>query len=179
MDGPPGLTLGLETRGNENMGEKPVKRSDDIVTKKMFIRVLIHAVYICSVLIAQYKLDFIGVGKEGMKTVIFSTFILFQLFNAFNARELGSVSVFKNIKSNKPMLLVFGITFLLQVLLSQYLGGFFGTVALPISVWFKMILTASSIVLISEIYKFIKRIINSQTKKENSIKGLIKNNNNA
>ncbi len=180
MDGPPGLTLGLEMRGNENMSEKPVKRSDDIVTKQMLIRVLIHAVYICSVLILQYKFDFIGASKEGMKTVIFSTFILFQLFNAFNARELGSVSVFKNLKSNKPMLLVFGITFLLQVVLSQYLGAFFGTVALPISVWIKMILTASSIVLISEIYKFIKRIFNSQIKKGKiHQKGLIKNKNNA
>ncbi len=180
MDGPPGLTLGLEVRGNEQMREKPVKRSDDIVTKKMLIRVLIHAVYICSILISQYKFDFIGAGKEGMKTVIFSTFILFQLFNAFNARELGSVSVFKNLKSNKPMLLVFGITFLLQVVLSQYLGGFFGTVALSFEVWLKMILTASSIVLISEIYKLIKRILNSQTKKAKILqKGLIKNKNNA
>jgi Ca2+-transporting ATPase len=161
------------------MEKFPVRRSDNLVTINMFAKIILHAIFISAVLILQCKTDFLRVGEYEMNTVIFSLFILFQLFNAFNARELGSVSVFKNIKSNKPMLLVFGITFLLQVLLSQYLGAFFGTVALPISVWIKMILIASSIVLISEICKLVKRIINSQTKKENSIKGLIKKNNNA
>ena len=175
MDGPPALTLGLENHGDTFMEDKPVKRSDDIITKKMLFRVLLHAVYVCAVLILQLKLDFIGCGTKGMKTVIFSTFILFQLFNAFNARELGSVSVFSALKSNKPMLIVFGITFLLQVVLSQFLGGFFGTVALPIITWVKMIVTAFSIVLLSEIYKFIKRVYN--LKKHRKL--LIKNKNNA
>ena len=111
-----------------------------------------------------------------MKTVIFSTFILFQLFNAFNARELGSVSVFSGLKSNKPMILVFSITFLLQVIFSQFFGGFFGTVSLPLIIWIKMVITSFSIILLSEIYKFIKRIYNFQ---KNTQKGLIKNKNNA
>ncbi len=176
MDGPPALTLGLENHGYAFMEDKPIKRSDDLVTKPMLFRVLLHAFYICAILILQYKYDFIGCGKDGMKTVIFSMFILFQLFNAFNARELGSVSVFSTLKRNKPMLIVFGITFLFQVVFSQYLCGFFGTVALSFNVWLKMIITAFSIILLSEIYKFIKRIYNFQ---KNTHKGLIKNKNNA
>ena len=117
----------------------------------------------------------LNVGKTAMKTVIFSTFILFQLFNAFNARELGSVSVLKNLKSNKTMLIVFFITFLFQVVLSEFFGGFFGTVSLPLIVWLKMILLSFSIVLISEIYKYIKRIFNAKKVE----KVLIKNKNNA
>lgn len=176
MDGPPALTLGLENHGYSFMEDKPIKRSDDILTKKMLFRVLLHAFYICAVLILQYKFDFIGCGERGMKTVIFSTFILFQLFNAFNARELGSVSVFSGLKSNKPMILVFSITFLLQVIFSQFFGGFFGTVSLPLIIWIKMVITSFSIILLSEIYKFIKRIYNFQ---KNTQKGLIKNKNNA
>ncbi len=180
MDGPPALTLGLETRGYELMDDKPVKRTDNIVTLNMLIRVIFHAVFVCFVLLMQYKFDFLRVGNKGMKTVIFSTFMLFQLFNAFNARELGSVSVFKNLKSNKPMLLVFGITFLFQVILSEFFGSFFGTVSLPLIVWVKMILLSSSIVLISEIYKYIKRIFNVKSQKGKLVeKGLIKNKNNA
>ena len=97
-----------------------------------------------------------------MKTVLFSLFILFQLFNAFNARELGSVSVFKNLKSNKPMLVVFAITFVLQVIFSELLGGFFETVSLSIITWIKIIVTASSIVFLSEFYKLIKRLIKNK-----------------
>ncbi len=164
MDGPPALTLGLESRGKDLMNSSPVKRSNDIVSKKMLLRILIHASFMCLVLILQYKTDFLCVGKTQMKTALFSLFILFQLFNAFNARELGSVSVFKNLKSNKPMLVVFFITFILQVLFSEFLGGFFGTVSLNFVTWVKIILTASSVILMSESYKLAKRLI----KKENN-----------
>ena len=160
MDGPPALTLGLETREGEYMTNSPVKRSDNLVSLKMFFRILIHAGFICLVLVAQYKTDFLNAGEYAMNTVIFSLFILFQLFNAFNARELGSVSVFKNFKSNKPMLVVFAVTFIMQITLTQVFGNFFGTVALPISLWIKMIGTAFTIILLSEIYKFIKRLFN-------------------
>ncbi len=162
MDGPPALTLGLETRGKELMNGSPVKRSDDIVSKNMLLRILIHASFMCAVLILQYKIDFLGVGERQMKTTLFSLFILFQLFNAFNARELGSISVFKNLKSNKPMLVVFFITFILQVVFSEYLGGFFGTVPLKMITWGKIILTASSIVFLSEFYKLLKRLIKNK-----------------
>jgi Ca2+-transporting ATPase len=112
------------------------------------------------VLILQCKTDFLRVGEYEMNTVIFSLFILFQLFNAFNARELGRTSVFKDLKSNKPMLIVFAITFVIQIILTQFLGGFFGTVALSAITWLKMIVTALSIVAMAEIYKFIKRKFN-------------------
>ncbi|MBE5743890.1 MAG: calcium-translocating P-type ATPase, PMCA-type [Clostridiales bacterium] len=162
MDGPPALTLGLESRGRELMSDRPVKRSDDIVSKKMLLRILIHAGFMCAILMLQYKVDFLGCGERQMKTALFSLFILFQLFNAFNARELGSTSVFKNLKSNKPMLVVFFITFILQVVFSEFLGGFFGTVSLPIITWIKIILTAFSIILLSESYKLVKRLIKNK-----------------
>lgn len=162
MDGPPALTLGLESRGKDLMSSSPVKRSNDIVSKKMLLRILIHASFMCLVLILQYKTDFLCVGKRQMKTVLFSLFILFQLFNAFNARELGWDSVFKNLKSNKAMLVVFFITFVLQVVFSEFLGGFFGTVSLSVITWVKIILTASSVILMSESYKLVKRLIKNE-----------------
>lgn len=180
MDGPPALTLGLETRGFELMNQKPVKRSDNIMNKSMFVKVFIHAVLVCAVLTLQYRYDFIGCGSNMMNTVIFTLFILFQLFNAFNARELGSVSIIKNLKSNKPMLIVFGITFVLHVIFTQFFGWFFSTVSLPINVWFKMVVTAFSVILISEIAKFVKRIINkSDFFNYQREKSLIKKKNNA
>ena len=160
MDGPPALTLGLESRDDGYMLNSPVKRTANLVTIKMFARILVHSLFICFVLILQCKTDFLKVGNYAMNSAIFSLFILFQLFNAFNARELGSVSVFKDLKSNKPMLIVFAVTFIMQIFFTQVLGKFFGTVALPLVVWLKMIAVAFSIILLSEIYKFIKRSFN-------------------
>lgn len=180
MDGPPALTLGLEAGNSEVMDRRPVKRSDNIVSVKMLLRIIIHATYMCALLIIQYKTDFLQVGEKQMKSVMLSTFILFQLFNAFNCRELGSVSVFKNLKGNKLMLMVFLGTFIIQVLLSELCCGFFDTVPLSVLTWLKMILTSSSIVMLSEIYKYFKRKFNKrQNLKGNSQIRLIKKKNNA
>lgn len=179
MDGPPALTLALEQGGLELMNNSPVKRSEELLSKRAFVKVFLHAVYVCLILTLQIKFDFIGCGKELMKTVIFSLFILFQLFNAFNSRELGSQSVFKNLKSNKTMLYVLLITFLLQIVFTQVLGNLFETVALPFEVWVKMTLTAFSVILMAESYKFIKRTINANKKLLNIQNRLIKKKNNA
>lgn len=159
MDGPPALTLGLEMHGYELMNNKPVKRSNNIVTKRMLFRILLHAFIMCFLLILQSRTNFIGCSSFESKTVIFNLFILFQLFNAFNCRELGSKSVFSQIKKNKLMLIVFSITFVLQIILTQFCGNFFGTHPLSIEVWIKTILTALIILILSEIYKLFYRVL--------------------
>lgn len=56
------------------------------------------------------------------------------------------------------MLGVFALTFALQVLITQFGGVVFGTVPLPFMMWVKIIALSFTVVLISEIYRFIKRI---------------------
>ncbi|MBO5926538.1 MAG: calcium-translocating P-type ATPase, PMCA-type, partial [Clostridia bacterium] len=146
MDGPPALTLGLETRGNELMKSSPVKRSNNIVTKKMLVKIAIHAGIMCTLLVLQNSINFIGCKDSEMKTVLFNLFILFQLFNAFNCREFGSKSVFKEIKSNKLMSIVFLVVFILQIMLTELATKFFCTVHLSLVTWIKTILTAFSII---------------------------------
>ena len=65
----------------------------------------------------------------------------------------------KNFANNKMMLLVFGITFLLQILIVQFAGPVFSTVPLPLMMWVKIILTGLTIILVSELFKFIRRIL--------------------
>ena len=173
MDGPPALTLGLEMRDYKVMEEKPIKRSNSIVTKKMLIKIAVHSLYMCMVLILQNSYNFIGCGISEMKTVLFNLFILFQLFNAFNSRELGSNSVFSKIKSNKLMVIVFSITFILQIVLSECFSVFFKTTHLSIGVWLKTILTALTIVVLSEIYKFIYRAFLKRQKINGKIKKVL------
>lgn len=173
MDGPPALTLGLEGYSGKVMESKPVKRSDNIVTKKMLVKIGVHASIMCGVLVLQNLYNFIGCGIGQMKTVLFNLFILFQLFNAFNSRELGSKSVFKDLKGNKLMLIVFSITFVLQIFLSECLRGFFKTTNLSILVWVKTVITASSILILSEIYKLIYRSLSKRIKSSKKLKKLL------
>ena len=179
MDGPPALTLGLENHKGDLMSLKPVKRSDNIVSKNMLIRIIFHAIFTTVILALQYKFNFIGCQEGQMSTVLFSMFILFQLFNAFNCRELGKTSVFKNIKDNKIMLVVFSITFIAQILLTQYLGAFLKTTPLGLAIWLKCILTCFSIILVSEFYKLVYRKLIEKNNLKNYSFRLIKNKNNA
>ena len=139
------------------MGREPTKRNANIVTKGMLRRIVINGVFISLVFLGQHIFNFMGATKEQMPTVLFTLFIVFQLFNAFNSRELTNTSIFKNITNNKIMLLVFLVTFTLQVIITQFGGVFFNTIALPISMWIKIILVGSLVILISEISKLIQR----------------------
>lgn len=164
MDGPPALTLGLEPNYDDLMKRKPTKRDESIVSKAMLARIVTTGVYMSAVFLCQYVFNFLGATKEQMPTVLFTLFALFQLFNAFNCRELHSTSIFKNLLKNKLMLLVVGSTFVLQVLIIQFAGAFFGTIPLDIAMWAKLFGLSSSVIILSELAKLFWRCVKKQRK---------------
>lgn len=157
MDGPPALTLGLEPANGDLMKREPVKRSDNIISKQMFWKIGATGLYISAVFLAQYVFNFLGVSESQMPTVLFTLFALFQLFNAFNCRELHSESIFKNLVKNHLMLYIVGVTFVLQILIIQFAGAFFGTIPLPFTLWLKLFAVASSVIVQSELVKLLWR----------------------
>ncbi|MDV0446283.1 Calcium-transporting ATPase 1 [Methanosarcinaceae archaeon Ag5] len=157
MDGPPALTLGLEPVHDDLMKQKPVKRSANIISKQMMIMIGLTGLYISAVFLWQYTTNFLEATPAQMPTVLFTLFALFQLFNAFNCRELNGGTIFKNLTKNKLMLIVISITFVLQILIIQFAGAFFGTIPLPLDMWIKIFATAASVIVLSEIVKLIYR----------------------
>ena len=153
MDGPPALTLGLTKPGKDLMTEKPVLRENSIINSKMLGKIIFNGVFTGSIVLLQVFTDFLGVGKEKNSLAVFTLFVVFQLFNAFNSIELGSESIFKGIKKNKIMAITFFLAFILQIIIVAFSGG------LPIIVWIKIILTGVSVVVLSECYKFIYKNI--------------------
>ena len=158
MDGPPALTLGLEPGYSDLMRRRPTNRSENIISKGMLARITAAGVYMSVVFLLQYKLNFLGAARGEMTTVLFTLFVLFQLFNAFNCRELHSESIFCHLFKNKLMLLVVGCTFVLQVLIIQFAGAFFGTVPLGIAMWGKLFALAFSVIVLSEVIKAFARL---------------------
>lgn len=157
MDGPPALTLGLEPNYDDLMDREPTKRSESIISKEMMVRIGLTGVYMSLVFLGQYLFNFLGASNEQMPTVLFTLFALFQLFNAFNCRELHNASIFKNLLKNKLMLLVVGITFVLQILIIQFAGAFFGTIALDFVMWMRIFVVAFSVIILSELVKLVLR----------------------
>ncbi|WP_066649930.1 calcium-translocating P-type ATPase, PMCA-type [Christensenella timonensis] len=159
MDGPPALTLGLEPIREDLMKRTPIARDKSIVTKGMLGRIAFNGIFISAVFMAQHTWNFLGAAPQQTATVLFTLFVVFQLFNAFNSRELSDVSMFKNIGNNKLMLLVFLVTFALQVVITQFGGAFFGTVPLQLEMWMRIILCALSVIAASELFKLAKRAL--------------------
>ena len=157
MDGPPALTLGLEPPVLSVMDSKPVKRSESIVKKATFLRIAFSGLFISAVTLLEYHFNFLMVERGEVLSATFTLFILFQMFNAFNARKLNAESIFKDFTKNKVMLITFALTFLLHFLIVTFFHTLFGISPLSVKSWFKVVLTALSIVMVSEVAKWIYR----------------------
>jgi Ca2+-transporting ATPase len=158
MDGPPALTLGLESASKNLMRVKPVKRNASIVSKGMLFRIIFNAIFIGTIMILQERLNFLGAKQNQRNNASFTLFIVFQLFNAFNSRELGERSIFSSIGKNRVMLLTFLVVFLLQVLISQVFPSLFGLEKMEFVLWLKIICLSSSIILVTELAKAVYRL---------------------
>ena len=158
MDGPPALTLGLEPIRDDLMTRKPTARSESIVSKEMLRRIAVNGVFMCLVCLAQQGFNFLGVEENMVQTSVFTLFVMFQLFNAFNCRELGNKSVFSNLFKNKLMLGAFVIAFALQIVITQFGGAVFDTVPLDFLAWLKIIGMALTVVALDELVKLFRRV---------------------
>ena len=159
MDGPPALTLGLEPIRDDLMSRKPTARSESIISREMMVRIAVNGVFMCLVCMAQMKFNFLGIGAEEVSTAVFTMFVLFQLFNALNCRELGDKSIFPNFFKNKLMLGAFVVAFALQIIITQFGGKVFGTVPLEVLDWLKVLGVSLSIIVLDEVVRLVRRLV--------------------
>ena len=157
MDGPPALTLGLEPIRADLLKHKPTRRNENILSKRMLIRIFANGLYISAIFMLQHFRNFLGAAPEEEATVLFTLFVLFQLFNAFNCRELDNTPMFRNLLRNKLMLGVFLLVLVLQFLITQFGAAVFETVALSAGMWLKMVLTALTVIVLNELVKLVMR----------------------
>ena len=158
MDGPPALTLGLEPIRPDLLKHKPTRRNENIISKKMLLRIFVNGIFISVIFILQHFKNFLGAAPEEEATVLFTLFVLFQLFNAFNCRELDDTPMFKNLLKNKLMLGVFLLVLILQGIITQFGAAVFETVPLSAAMWGKMLLTAFTVIILNEGIKAVKRL---------------------
>lgn len=158
MDGPPALTLGLEPIRPDLLKHKPTRRNENIISKKMLLRIFVNGIFISVIFMLQHFKNFLGAAPEEEATVLFTLFVLFQLFNAFNCRELDDTPMFKNLLKNKLMLGVFLLVLILQGIITQFGAAVFETVPLSVAMWGKMLLTAFTVIILNEGIKAVKRL---------------------
>lgn len=157
MDGPLALSLALENPSEKALSEKPVKRDDNLLNAKCFFQIALRGIFIAGVVTFQEIFNFMGASVTQKSTVTFATFVIFQLFNAINCREIHAKSSVSGLFSNKLLIICSVITFILQIIITEKVPAFFQTVPLGLVFWCKITLLCSSVVVFTEIYKLIYR----------------------
>ena len=164
MDGPPALALGLEPVRDYVLNRKPINRKSGIIARSMSLNIFINASLIIAIVYGQYIFNVLGATPEQQSTVVFSLFAFCALFNALNCREFGTNSTLPNFFKNKLALQVILITSVAQILFTQVFKKFFNSVSLSPYMWLKIIILASTVLILNEIVKFILRLLKRQLK---------------
>jgi Ca2+-transporting ATPase len=95
------------------------------------------------------------------QSLAFTTFVLFQVFNAFNARVAKGSTFNANFFRNRALWLALIGVVVLQVLAVQWtpMHAIFNVEKLALDDWLLATLVASSVLLLEEFRKLIRRII--------------------
>ena len=172
MDSLGAIMLGNEPALPKYMKEKPRRRDESIVSKKMMEQIVIMGGWLTIVSFLYLKLPFFrnmfGVGEAYNEaqhlTGYFVLFIVSALFNGFNVRDDG-FGIFKGLNENPGFMKVFLVIILVQAAivnaalipfpLFQWIGNMFSCVPFPIQGWAAVILLAATMVPVDLIRKSI------------------------
>jgi Ca2+-transporting ATPase len=165
-DGAPALALGLDPADPDVMQQQPRPQGSGVITREMWFGIvfvgIIMAVGTLLVLDASLPGGLIaGTGELPYgRTMAFTTLMLFQMFNVFNARS-DTHSAFYELFHNIWLWGAVALSLLLQaaVIYVPFLQRAFDTVALRGSDWLVCILVASSVLWVRELSKVVQRSI--------------------
>ncbi|KAG7400616.1 ATPase, P-type (transporting), HAD super, sub IC [Phytophthora boehmeriae] len=158
MDGPPAQSLGVEPVDHDVMKEGPRSKDASIITRTMLRRVLTSACFIvCGTLYVFYiELGSDGVISKRDRTMSFTTFVMFDMFNALSCRS-DDKSVFEiGVLSNSVFAYAVGASLLGQLLVIYFppLQSTFQTEALSFGDLMYVSCIASTVLIFDEARKW-------------------------
>jgi len=165
MDGPPAMTLGVEPARPGVMEQPPRAADASILTGRRMARLSLYGLTMAAGTLAAYAWgESRGGGHAYAVTLAFTTFVLFQFFNIFNARAEHDSAFSRQFFDNRRLwLALFGVVGLQFVVVHwPPAQAVFDTVDLTLADWALATLIASSVLLFDEIRKLAERILRSR-----------------
>jgi P-type Ca2+ transporter type 2C len=163
-DGPPALALGIDPADPDVMRQPPRPPGSPVITREMWLGILFVGLVMAAgtllVLDAALPGGLIH-GSGDMRygrTMAFTTLVLFQIFNVFNARS-DTRSAFEGLFHNRWLWGALALSVLLQfaVVSLPFLQQAFDTVPLHPGDWLVCALVASSVLWLRELSKAVQR----------------------
>jgi len=140
MDTMGALALGTEPPASDLLLRRPYKRDASLINLPMWRNILAQSSYQLGLLIflLQKGPEIFGCesGSTHHFTIIFNAFVFCQIFNEFNAREIGDVfNPFKNLTGSPMFVGVIIFTIMAQWAIVEYGGDFTQTAPLTFEEW--------------------------------------------
>lgn len=163
MDTFAAMALASLPPSREVMKDKPRKSSDFIISKSMGRGILgCGIVFFAIMFVFLIWCERHGAGSiidVHELTMFFTTFVMLQFWNLFNAKCLGSThSAFHNLRHDGGLLLVLLLIFIGQWLIVTFGGRMFRTQPLSAEEWLIITVATSLVLVAGELWRAIKRI---------------------
>jgi P-type Ca2+ transporter type 2C len=159
-DGAPALALGLDPADPEVMDRPPRPKGSGVITGRMWFGIAFVGIIMATgtLLVLDFGLPGGLIQGSGdlpyARTMAFTTLVLFQLFNAPNARS-DERSAFHRLFRNPWLRVALVLSLALQILVvyAPFLQPAFGTVGLSLTDWLVCVAVASSVLWLREVSK--------------------------
>ena len=163
MDTFAALALASLPPSHEVMKEKPRKASDFIINKSIGFGILFCGIVFFLVMFALLVYCERR-GKGGVDvhelTMFFTTFVMIQFWNLFNAKALMSHhTAFRHFLKDKGMILVLVLVLVGQWIIVTFGGEMFRTTPLSLYEWLLIIGSTSVVLWVGELWRAFKRMI--------------------
>ena len=172
MDGPPAMALGVDPARAGCMSETPRDPDARILSLRRFGNLFSYGLTMAIGTLAVLY-DGLQTGEpEHAATLAFTTFVLFQVFNIFNARSENGTSFNRHFFTNTMLWLsIFGVI-LLQIMVIWWppAQAIFHTSALTQMDWLIATAVASSVLVLEELRKVLRLILNRVIQLKNHIR---------
>ena len=163
MDTFAALALASLPPSHEVMKDKPRKASDFIINKSIGFGILFCGIVFFLVMFALLVYCERR-GKGGVDvhelTMFFTTFVMIQFWNLFNAKALMSHhTAFRHFLKDKGMILVLVLVLVGQWIIVTFGGEMFRTTPLSLHEWLLIIGSTSVVLWVGELWRGFKRMI--------------------
>ena len=159
-DGPPAITLGVDSPASDVMDRPPVARGTNILSRRRFSAILFQGLVMGVTTIALFIWALENTSEEVATTMAFMAFVFAQLINVFSARSESQSLFSRYLFTNPKLIIVVAGVAVVQYLVTVVgpLGDLFGTVPLTLRQWGLCMLVPAALLVAVEIWKFFVRL---------------------
>ncbi|CAA7622619.1 HAD-IC family P-type ATPase [Magnetospirillum sp. UT-4] len=162
MDGPPAMALAFDPPRAGLMNERPRPRDEAILHRRRMARLALYGTTMAAGTLAVFAwATHQGLEPARAQTLAFTTFVLFQFFNVFNARVGHESALNRTALRNGKLWLALGAVLALQAVAVHWgpAQALFHTAALSPADWALATAVASSVLVLDEVRKLATRLV--------------------